>query len=215
MTTIYNLRASNNSTFQWTRDLSEFATTYDLAAVTFRMHARTTAAAPDPPAYEWVSTNTAGGQISFNPVTNLAVFTAPESGISALSGDYAYDCRLETLSGAAVVLFGGMLSVSVGVTREMADKLMSGVLVTGDTVTVDGERTISPVPLPLELSAAIAAAQGASLTPAALLAAFAAFSPLQIAQLQAIIGTSSGGGGAESGASLTLDLGVPGNFWLN
>lgn len=40
-------------------------------------------------------------------------------------------------------------------------------------------------------SAALAALAGVMLTPAALLAAFAAFSPEQIAALQAIIGTSA------------------------
>ena len=78
MTTIYNLRASNNATFQWTRDLSLFAAVYNLAAATIRMQARSSPYAPDPPAYEWATSNTAHGQILFNALTNLCVFAAPE-----------------------------------------------------------------------------------------------------------------------------------------
>ena len=52
MTATFNLRASNNATFQWTRDLSQFAAVYNLAAATIRMQARPSPYAPDPPAYE-------------------------------------------------------------------------------------------------------------------------------------------------------------------
>ena len=161
MTTIYNLHASNNATFQWTRDLSQFAAVYNLAAATIRMQARLSPYAPDPPAYQWVTGATTGGQIAFNATTNLCVFSAPESDMASLSGDLVYDCRLEFPSGASIIVFGGLLRVSEGITRMPADLVDTGISGIGDTVTVDGERGTSPVPLPLSLSAAIAAAQGA------------------------------------------------------
>lgn len=210
--TVYNLRASNNATFRWTRDLTQFATTYSLASATIRMAARLYPEAPDPPAYEWCSTNTTGGQITVNSATNLAVFSAPESDMAALGGDLVYDCRLEFAGGVAQVIFGGRLTVAEGITRCAAGLAGSGVSGVGDTVTVDGERAASQVPLPLSLTAAIAAAQGAALTPAALLAAIAAFTPAQITALQAIIGAAAGGGTSTS-SGLSLDLSAPGNFW--
>lgn len=113
MTTIFNLRASNNATFQWTRDLSQFAAVYNLAAATIRMQARVSPYAPDPPAYEWVSTNSAHGQVLFNATTNLCVFVAPEADMARLQGDLVYDCRLEFAGGASIVIFGGRLHWSL------------------------------------------------------------------------------------------------------
>jgi hypothetical protein len=100
MTAIYNLRASSNATFRWTRDLTALAAVYDLAAATIRMQARTSPYAPDPPAYEWNSANTAHGQVSFNATTSLAVFEAPLADVSGIPGELAapagelvHDCR--------------------------------------------------------------------------------------------------------------------------
>ena len=190
MTTTFNLRASNNATFRWTRDLSQFAAVYNLAAATIRMQARVSPYAPDPPAYEWASTNGAHGQVLYDPATHLCVFVAPEADMARLQGDLVYDCRLEFSGGASIVIFGGRLCFSPGVTRLPSDLSGTGVAGLGDTVGVEGERGASPVPLPLSLTAAIAAAQGAALTPAALLSALAAFTPAQIAAFQAIIGTT-------------------------
>ena len=183
MPTVFNLRASNNATFQWTRDLSAFAAVYNLAAATIRMQARLSAYAPDPPAYEWVSTNSAHGQVQFSALTNLAVFVAPEADTAALSGDFVYDCRLEFPGGASIVIFGGRLTFATGVTRRAADLTGTGVSGIGDTVTVDGERGTSPVPLPLSLAAALAA-----VTPSAILAALMALPSAQLAPFaQAIL----------------------------
>jgi hypothetical protein len=189
MTTVYNLRATNNATFQWTRDLSAFAAVYNLAAATIRMQARTSPYAPDPAAYEWCSTNTAHGQILFDATTNLAVFVAPEADMAALAGDLVYDCRLEFSGGASAVIFGGRLAVATGVTRLASD--LSGVGVSGgDTVTVDGERGTSPVPLPLSLSAAIAAAQAS--VAASILYVTAAPSPAVSASYVFALDTAAG-----------------------
>jgi hypothetical protein len=153
-----SLRASNNATFRWTRDLSQFASVYDLASATIRMQARTFPGAPDPPTYQWVTGATSGGRVSFNPTTNLAVFTAPLADMGALSGDLDYDVRLEFPTGV-VPLVRGNLAFHPGVTRTSGDSSATGVSGIGDTVTVDGERASSPVPLPLALTAAIAAVE--------------------------------------------------------
>ena len=127
MPTVYNIRASNNATFQWTRDLSQFAGVYNLSAATIRMQARLSPYAPDPPAYQWVTGATTGGQIAFNATTNLCVFSAPESDMAALSGDIVYDCRLEFAGGESIIVFGGLLRVSEGITRMPADLVDTGV----------------------------------------------------------------------------------------
>ena len=192
MTTIYNLRASNNATFQWTRDLSLFAAVYNLAAATIRMQARSSPYAPDPPAYEWATSNTAHGQILFNAMTNLCVFAAPEADMARLCGDLVYDCRLEFSGGAAAVIFSGRLHFAEGVTRLSSDLSGLGVSGLGDTVAVEGERGTSPVPLPLSLSAAVAACQAsASASAASAASVAAALAPAALAALLTAGGTAS------------------------
>ena len=191
--TTYNLRASNNATFRWTRDLTQFAATYVLSAATIRMEARLYPDEPDPPAYTWVTGATSGGLVTFNPATNLAVITAPLSDMAAMPPQLVYDARLEFPGGATVPLFGGQMIFTPGVTRTTNDAAAAGILGIGDTVSVDGETSTSPIPMPLSLSAAIAAA---ALSPASLLAVFATFSPAQISALQAIIGTSTPSSGS-------------------
>jgi hypothetical protein len=194
MTTTYNLRASNNATFRWTRDLTPFAAVYNLSAAAIRLQARASPYAPDPPAYEWSSVNTTHGQITFSPATNLCVFVAPEADMARMRGDLVYDCRLEFSGGASVVIFGGRLCFSAGVTRLFSDLSGTGVSALGDTVAVEGERGATPVPLPLSLSAAVAACQAAqaasaasaaSVTPAGLAAALASLSSAQLSALAA------------------------------
>ena len=181
--TVYNLRASNNATFRWTRDLSAIAEVYNLATATIRMQARKTATTADPPALEWV-TGGSSSVVSVDPVTNFAVFAASEAVISALSGSMVYDCRLELPGGESLVLFGGRLVLAAGVTRKSTDATtQTGLTGIGDTVTVDGETSSSPVPLPLSLAAALAA-----VSPANLVAALLALPPAQLASLaQAIL----------------------------
>ena len=145
MPTVYNLRAQNNATFHWTRDLSTLAAVYDLSTATIRMQIRTTPDAPDPAAYEWCSDGLAAGGIFYNSTTHLAVFAAPQADMGALEGSYVYDCRIEFSSGD-IVIFGGALTMGAGVTRHGSGAGYSSV---GDTVTVDGERAAAPVPLPV------------------------------------------------------------------
>jgi hypothetical protein len=192
MTTIFNLRASNNATFQWTRDLSAFAAVYNLGAATIRAQARTSPYAPDPPAYEWASNSTAHGQIIYDATTHLAVFVAPEADMARLQGDLVYDCRLEFSDGASAVLFGGRLRVAEGVTRLTADQAGDGVPGLGDTVEVEGERGSSPVPLPLSLSAVLAACQASQASSSASAASVAAaLAPSALAALLTAGGASS------------------------
>jgi hypothetical protein len=198
MTTTFNLRASNNATFRWTRDLSQFAAVYNLAAATIRMHARVSPYAPDPPAYEWASTNTAHGQVLFDPATHLCVFVAPEADMARLQGDLVYDCRLEFSGGASVAIFGGRLRFAEGVTRLSGDLSGVGVSGLGDTVFVEGERGTSPVPLPLSLSAAVAACQTAE-------GAISAIAPGALAGLVGLLTA----GGASSPLALALLALVP------
>jgi hypothetical protein len=172
MTTIYNLRASNNSTFRWTRDLSQWAAVYDIDAATIRMQARLSPLASSPVVYEWNSNGGVGiGSIPFDVGTNLCVFLAPLSDMGRMSKPLYYDCRLEFEIGTAVVLFSGRILWTQGLTRADADGAACGTSGIGDTVIVDGETSASPVPLPLSLAAAVAAAQASASAAAATLQA--------------------------------------------
>jgi hypothetical protein len=194
MTTIYNLRASNNSTFRWTRDLSQWAAVYDIDAATIRMQARLSPLASSPVVYEWSSNAAPGsGSIPFDVGTNLCVFLAPLSDMGRMSKPLYYDCRLEFEIGTAVVLFSGRILWTQGLTRADADGAAFGTSGIGDTVSVDGETSASPVPLPLSLAAAVAAAQAsaASISASALAVQIAALPKSERAALfQALIGSA-------------------------
>ncbi|WP_296709794.1 hypothetical protein [Rhodoblastus sp.] len=185
MTTTYNLRASNNSTFRWTRDLSQWAAVYNVDAATIRMQARASPLASSPVVYEWCSNNSTGGQIAFNIEPNICTFLAPLSDMLRMSKPLYYDCRLEFENGAAVVVFAGRISWTAGLTRASADGAAIGTSGIGDTVRVDGETSSQPVTLPLSLTAAVAAAQAAaaSVTASSLAAQIAA---LPIAEREAL-----------------------------
>jgi hypothetical protein len=162
MPVAFNLRALRNATFRFTRDLTAFAEIYDISAATVRMQARLSPYAADPPAYQWVSGATSGGQAAFDPATNLCVFAAPESDMATMPERLDYDCRLELGNGSCIVLFEGKIHWTAGITRLPGDaQSLLGVSGIGDTVTVDGETVASPVPLPLALSAALAATKSA------------------------------------------------------
>jgi hypothetical protein len=207
MPTTYNLRASNNATFHWTRDLTPFAAVYNLAAATIRLQARTSPFAPDPPAYQWLSGASKDGEIIFNPTTNLCVFVAPEADMARMQGDFVYDCRLEFSGGGSIVIFGGRLGFLAGVTRLADDLSGASVSGLGDTVSVEGERAISPVPLPLSLSAVVAACQAAQAAAASSQASAAS------SEASAAASEASAAAWAESmttaiaGAVASLDLG--------
>lgn len=162
MTMIYNLRAANNCTFHWTRDLSAFASLYDIPSATIRMQARTSPFAPDPPVYEWNSANTSGGLACFDPSNNLLVISAPRADMARMQTNLVYDCRLEFPGGESIVLFGGKIVWTPGVTHMSGDSSATGVSGVGDTVNVDGESYSSPVPIPLSWSAALTAVQASA-----------------------------------------------------
>lgn len=185
MATTYNLRASNNSTFRWTRDLSQWAAVYNIDAATIRMQGRLSALPSAPVAYEWNSANSNGGQVAFNSTTNLAVFAAPLADMLSMSKALYYDCRLEITGDAAVILFSGHILWTPGLTRASTDGGAVGTSGIGDTVSVDGEISAAPVPLPLSLTAAIAATQAAaaSVTASGLAAQIAALPKVERAAL--------------------------------
>jgi hypothetical protein len=163
MTTTFNLRAATNATFRWTRDFSQIAAAYAVASGVIRMQARTTPGAADPPAYQWVTGASSGGVITFDPITNLCVFAAPQPDMVAMTDNLVYDCRLELPGGGCVPLFSGQIRWMRGVTRMPSDATtQTGVSVIGDTVSVAGETAASPVSLPLSLSAALTAAQASA-----------------------------------------------------
>lgn len=151
--TTFNLRASNNATFRLTRDLSQWATIYNLSAATIRMQARTSPFAPDPPAYQWVTGAASGGIIAFSASNGLCVVMAPLADMANLPSQLFYDCRLEFSGGSTVVLFSGRLTVSPGLTHMAGDSSAVGVVV-GDTVTVDGETPSSPTALAATVTSA-------------------------------------------------------------
>ena len=160
----YTLRATTNQTFRLTRDLSRFVTAgYDLSTATIRMQIRSDAYA-SLVMYEW---STANSRVSFDPVTHLAVFVAPESAMLSLAGRYAVDARAELPGGEAITLFSGTLQILTGVTRLTSDSSMTGTTGIGDTVLVVGEADPAPVPLPLALTAAVSSAQASAAAAAA------------------------------------------------
>jgi len=153
LTAIFNLRASNNATFRWTRDLTQWVALYDLASARIRMQARISPYAADPPALEWVTGAGSGGLATFSPATNLIVFTAPLAAMAPLSGVYYHDCRLEMSDGSTMVLFSGRLTVSAGITRAVGDLSSSGTQI-GDSVAVDGETALTPAAVPAPMAGA-------------------------------------------------------------
>jgi hypothetical protein len=182
MATIYNLRASNNATFRWTRDLSQWAAVYNIATATIRMQARLSPSAASPVVYEWNSNGGAGiGAIPFDAGTNRCVFLAPLSDMGRMSAPLYYDCRLEFENGAALVMFSGRILWTQGLTRVDADSAAVGTSGIGDTVSVDREPSSSPVPLPLSLAAAVVSAQASAA------AAQAAASLLLISNFEALL----------------------------
>lgn len=159
MTTSFNLRASTNVTFHFTRDFSNLSGVYNIAAATIRMQARLSPFATDPPIYEWCSLNASGGRVVFDSATGLGVFSAPEADMAQMPPNLVYDCRLELANGAIVPLFAGRLVFAQGVTRTETDSASTWVSGLADTVTVDGELANAPSPLPLSLSAVLVDAQ--------------------------------------------------------
>ena len=126
MTTTYNLRAATNVSFRLTLDLSSLSGVYDIAASVIRMQARMTAASADPPVYEWCSSNSQGGLVSFDAASSLCIFSAPESAMEQMPDRLVHDCRLELTSGAVIPLFAGRLVFVRGITRTASASTTDG-----------------------------------------------------------------------------------------
>ena len=142
MSTVRNLRVSNNETFQWSPDLSLYASLYTMSTATIRMQIRSAPTDPDPPVFEWLSTSSSGGRAVFDPASGRCALLAPESSSALWRGRYSYDVRLELPSGGSTVIFSGWLEVAEGVTRSAADSSGAEVYGPCDTVTVDGSTAV-------------------------------------------------------------------------
>jgi hypothetical protein len=196
LTATFNLRAPNNATFHWTRDLSQWAAVYNLASATIRMQARLSPYAADPPAYQWVSSAASGGIAAFNPATGLVVFTAPLADMAKMAGTFSYDCRLEWPDGSKAILFGGRLVFQQGVTKIAGDLTALGAQV-GDTVSVDGETASTAAVLPVSAASVLSQALAAAQTPALLLAMLpSAFADLMTAWMASLPTSVPAGNGA-------------------
>jgi hypothetical protein len=204
-----NLRAANNATFRFSRDLSQIAAAYPVSSGVIRMQARLSPSAPEL-IYEWSSDNVSGGVVAFNPATNLAVFAAPECDMAAMQGTLAYDARLELPGGECVPLFYGRIIWTPGVTRIAADgSNEAGVSCAIDTVTIDGVTTAALVAQPATIllgvgAPATAPASGQSFyydTTGGVFYRPVSGAWVATSDVAALVG-------------LVLDLSISGNFWL-
>jgi|GEM_PF-3718804 len=203
-----NLRAANNATFRFSRDLSDFAATYPVASGVIRMQARLSPSAPL--IYEWSSANVSGGVVAFDPSTNLAVFAAPECDMAAMLGTLVYDARLELPSGVCVPLFSGWICWTPGVTRMATDAgNEAGVAVILDTVNIDGAATTDLVAQPPTIILGLGPPAG---TPEAGQAFY--YDTLGNAFYRVVYGVWVAAADGNFAVGLLLNLSIPGNFWL-
>lgn len=168
----YRLLWNNNTSWRWTRNLSEFRSLIDSGGK-FRMQVDF-----DGSSYEWFSDNTVGGKIAVDGTSYVGVFTAPLSDLARKTGVASMDCRVEMPNGAVYQAFGGSVSVQDGVTVASGDVSSSGVSGIPDTVIVAGEKDPTlPVPLPVSLTDAIATVQAVEERALAALAAVTGQNP--------------------------------------
>jgi hypothetical protein len=204
-----NLRAANNATFRFSRDLSLIAAAYPVASSIIRMQARISLSDPAP-IYEWSSANVSGGVVAFDAATNIAVFAAPERDMATMQGTLAYDARIELPGGECVPLFSGRIIWTPGVTRITADAAaatgVSGVL---DTVTIDGAPPTALVAQPATILLGVGAPATAP-TPGQAFYYDTAGGVFYRPVSGAWVATT----GVADLIGLVLDLSIPGNFWL-
>ncbi len=105
-----DLTAWNNARFQVSFDVSAWSVAYPLAAVTWRMQARTTAENP-----VVVLEFPGSGTIAYD--SGVVVFSAPVSAVSSLNGHYEWDFGFIPPGGEFVRVDGGALTIVRGVTR--------------------------------------------------------------------------------------------------
>lgn len=151
-----NLRFTNNVTWRLTRDISAIGD-YLLAGGRLLMSAVNFSGTR----YSWSQDAVPGfGKIDVSVSGGVwtAVITAPLEDMRLISGQYIWDCKCTMPSGAVFPVFGGQLSVDVGVTVASGDASSTGVEGIGDTVLVEGE-PIVPVGIPVSVTSALTAAK--------------------------------------------------------
>lgn len=139
--------------FRWTLDLSAWgAVGVLLAGATMRLQAWRAGSPPPPAAWELMT----GQGVSFDPLTGLAVFSAPAAAVASLSGRYQMAARAE-FAGYEQPLFHGTVQFVAGVSTGAA----SATAPAGDTAYV-ASQPFGPAPAPAPIAAAVAAAQAAA-----------------------------------------------------
>jgi hypothetical protein len=168
-----NLVALNNSSFVLTLDLSQIAAIYgSLSTIGVRMQIK--AKTTDPVALAEFSIGGAIFAATVNAVGNTVQFTAAQTAVATLLGDYVFDVRLELPGLGERVAAFGIVEFFNGVTQStVATNLAVGAGL-GDTVFVVFSKIINtPTVFPFSIAqmqdaatraAASAAAAAASLT---------------------------------------------------
>lgn len=141
--------------FRLTLDLSAWgAVGVSLAKATIRLQAWRAGSPPPPALLEFA---TAGGNpVSFDPVSGLAVFSAPATAVVGLTGPYQMAARAEYPE-FEIPLFHGSIKFIAGV----ATGAHTSALPSFDTAYV-GAQPFGPAPAPAPIAAAVAAAQTAA-----------------------------------------------------
>lgn len=141
--------------FRITLDLSAWgAVGVSLAKATIRLQAWR-AGSPPPPALLEFATN-GGNPVTFDPVTGLAVFAAPATAVTGLSGLYQMAARAE-YPAFELPLFHGSIKFIAGISTGA----LTSALPTFDTAYVAAQ-PFGPAPVPAPISASVAAAQQAA-----------------------------------------------------
>lgn len=141
----FSLRAWANSTYRWSRDISAYALLFDLPNCVIRMQLRQGPFLPV--IYEWAT----GGSGSFPNSSAVysagtIIFSAPVEDVRNFSGKYQFDIRIETATGAPVVIASGEEIFEKGITRITADNTENSITGIPDTVETIGDPALTPWP---------------------------------------------------------------------
>lgn len=147
----FAIRAPAGGGFRLTLDLSAWAAVgVSLAPATLRLQALT----EDGSAALEIATGAANPAV-FDPLTGLAVFSAPAAAIAGLAGVYRMAARAE-FAAFEIPLFGGSLTFfAAAATRASAG------LPTADTAYIAAQ-PFGPAPVPAALASAVQSAQQAA-----------------------------------------------------